>query len=61
VGSGGKLGFTTRAAVDGEIVGPNVVGAVDGASVKGYAVSNTATFFKYPTKKSPIGSALQPR
>ena len=51
MGSGGKLGFTTRAAVDGEIVGPNVTGAADGASVKGYAVSITAMFFKFPSKK----------
>ena len=58
MGSGRKLGITTRAdgaadgaAVDGEIVGPNVVGAADGASVKGYAVSITAMFFKFPSKK----------
>jgi hypothetical protein len=68
VGSGGKLGFTTRAdgamdgaALDGEVVGPNVVGATDGASVKGYAVSNTAMFFKFPTNKYPFASATQPR
>ena len=61
MGSGRKLGITTRAdgaadgaAVDGEIVGPNVVGAADGASVKGYAVSNTANVLYVSIKEIPI-------